>query len=642
MQEYLFKFLQNRLSRPLMPVDYILTTIIFSGTIAWLTTDPTILYSEGGVRVLLIRLSWFFGLLVINNITWIFITLVQAALTSRLNKGSFRPSVPLFVFSHILSSLTLASNFFHYLLFREHWNYDTIINAYDGIMAGQAPMDISLVQVTALLGFVTLFLLTCLFIIRIFLPVISIHQRVSHQYFGALVIATLVLLSGIQHTIKPNWHSVQLQKAIPWFQFIQTEIKYNVEEMELKNFRDSRRNRATKLSQIPAKLASMPVNLLANNQWNVLIIHIEALRSDMVNEENMPNLYHFGTHRGEILEHHYTSSNNTVGGMFGLVTGFSGAYYPHFRDNPFVPATITIFQRLGYELSIFNSVPNTYQNAEVILFGDFKKFEMSSEFDIPHRDRKLINTFVKTLQLEKNHQRRFDYVVLNSTHFPYEYPSIFKKYTPVLENIGMSSIDTDRKRLEENKLYLKNRYLNSVFYVDSLLGDLFSALEGTEYFEKTAIFIVGDHGQEFWEHNRFGHNFGFVNEQVQVAGVVKFPGGINTHYRYTSHIDFMTTVIDELGLSYTLDGLMDGKNLKKYQPEKDFITVSMGVVNKQKHKDELVVGDGIKVHYTINNGIKIENVSTTGDEEIIDFEKNKQKVYNLIRKSLINTADYPR
>lgn len=638
--KYFYRAIKNNLTRALLPVDYIFTTIIFAGIVTSLTTEPAITYQEGGFRVLLITLSWFIALLMINNFVWVGVTFLMHTVRRNKIKKNRHLSLTLFILSHLIASFVLMSNFFHYVLFREHWNPDTISNAYYGIISGNAPMEISLVQVALLFIAVVSLLSFIMILVKLCLPVTSRMQKINYVNSSISFVSCLIFLSVIQHTIVPNWYSEQLQDSIPWFQFIKQRTVIPINDESLKNVVDIRNVRAEKVSQLITKLKILPKDIKAQNKPNILIVHVEALRSDMLNKENMPNLYKFGTTTAEILHHHFSSSNNTVGSMFGLISGLSGQYYPHFRDTPFMPPAIEIFKNLGYQFAIFNSVSNEYQNAESLLFSNFKKYGNIIDGTHDDRDAKIVEEYGSIIsKTQENESPRFDYFVINSTHFSYYYPESYEIYTPVLKDINMESLYVERKKLESNKQLLKNRYLNSVLYADTLISTLLKEIKSNHLLENTVIIIVGDHGEEFWEHNRFGHNFSFVNEQVQTAAVVKFPGGLNTQYRYTSHSDLLPTVLESMGLDYDVTPLFTGKDLSQYQAEKDFITVSMGVVNKQKHKDELVVGDGIKVHYTINNGIGIEYIATD-DEKELDFYKNEQVIYKLIKKSLGNTAAY--
>ncbi len=49
---------------------------------------------------------------------------------------------------------------------------------------------------------------------------------------------------------------------------------------------------------------------------------------------------------------------------------------------------------------------------------------------------------------------------------------------------------------------IKNRYLNSIAYVDSLMKQMLDSLKEKGLYEKTLIVITGDHGEEFLDEGK--------------------------------------------------------------------------------------------------------------------------------------------
>ena len=84
-----------------------------------------------------------------------------------------------------------------------------------------------------------------------------------------------------------------------------------------------------KLSWVP--LALLAAEVSATRTPDVLIVSIESLRADQLTAEQMPNLYKASAQCLR-LENHYSTSNNTGGGLFGLLTGMTGYYYQHARQ----------------------------------------------------------------------------------------------------------------------------------------------------------------------------------------------------------------------------------------------------------------------------------------------------------------------
>jgi len=61
--------------------------------------------------------------------------------------------------------------------------------------------------------------------------------------------------------------------------------------------------------------------------------------------------------------------------------------------------------------------------------------------------------------------------------------------------------------------------------------------------------VTGDHGEEFMEAGRWGHNSQFSDSQIHVPLVIRIPGRApETIQRLTSHLDLPATVLAALGI----------------------------------------------------------------------------------------------
>lgn len=67
--------------------------------------------------------------------------------------------------------------------------------------------------------------------------------------------------------------------------------------------------------------------------------------------------------------------------------------------------------------------------------------------------------------------------------------------------------------------------------------------------ENTLIVITGDHGEEFMENGRWGHNSTFSDEQIRVPLVLWVPGRERHEETLrTSHMDLLPTLLPLLGV----------------------------------------------------------------------------------------------
>ncbi|MGI9431376.1 MAG: LTA synthase family protein, partial [Myxococcota bacterium] len=69
-----------------------------------------------------------------------------------------------------------------------------------------------------------------------------------------------------------------------------------------------------------------------------------------------------------------------------------------------------------------------------------------------------------------------------------------------------------------------NRYLNAVHYQDNFLKNVFALFKELDLYEETLFVLVGDHGQAFMEHGRFGHSNVPYEEGITVPFLIHAPG----------------------------------------------------------------------------------------------------------------------
>ena len=96
------------------------------------------------------------------------------------------------------------------------------------------------------------------------------------------------------------------------------------------------------------------------------------------------------------------------------------------------------------------------------------------------------------------------------------------------------------------------RYVNSLYYADTVLGMLVDRLEREGLMKNTLLILVADHGEAFYQHRQnYNHPFFIYEENVHVPFLIYnrdlFPRPV-TFEGITRHIDIAPTVLDMLGL----------------------------------------------------------------------------------------------
>jgi arylsulfatase A-like enzyme len=68
-------------------------------------------------------------------------------------------------------------------------------------------------------------------------------------------------------------------------------------------------------------------------------------------------------------------------------------------------------------------------------------------------------------------------------------------------------------------------YDGGILYTDHLLGRLIGLLEKSGRLEDTVLVILGDHGEEFWDHGSVLHGHSVYQELLHVPLLIRLPGG---------------------------------------------------------------------------------------------------------------------
>jgi arylsulfatase A-like enzyme len=100
-----------------------------------------------------------------------------------------------------------------------------------------------------------------------------------------------------------------------------------------------------------------------------------------------------------------------------------------------------------------------------------------------------------------------------------------------------------------------NRYLNTIYYQDHFLENLFDQYKEMGLYEDTVFVIVGDHGEGFGEHERYQHDDTIYNEGLRIPLIVHDPRrseGRRNVEPAVNELDIMPTVADLL--NYEVEG----------------------------------------------------------------------------------------
>ena len=151
--------------------------------------------------------------------------------------------------------------------------------------------------------------------------------------------------------------------------------------------------------------------------------------------------------------------------------------------------------------------------------------------DLGIKDEHTVRKLNKTIKHLKK-EPFFGVVQFNTTHYPYEIPEKYNKWTETFSD----------------------SYDNAVHYQDELIKLFFENLKAQGLMDKTLVFITSDHGESLMEHRTIGHVETNYTEAISVPLIAYIPKGIlnktetknlkkNLH-QLTSNIDIAPTLFD--------------------------------------------------------------------------------------------------
>jgi len=301
---------------------------------------------------------------------------------------------------------------------------------------------------------------------------------------------------------------------------------------------------------------------------NILVIVLDSWRFDMIGPEITPNISNFAA-ANSYFTNHWSGGNSTRWGIFPLLYGIHATYWQQFLAERRGPALIDVLKGLGYSFKVVSSTHLTWPEFRRTAFVSIPG-AISDDLggDRPaYRDGRQPSVLFRFLDSEKPAGAPFfAFMYMDCPHSPYDFGSGFSKFKPVAEYINYMDV---KDVWDERHV---NRYKNGIYYDDHVVGQLLAGLEKRGLLENTAVFITGDHGEEFWESGYWGHTNAFTQQQCRVPMVVRFPGrGPSKISEVTLHNDVPATIFDLVGCLSLIPELTQGKSLLRPGPRDHWV-----------------------------------------------------------------------
>ncbi len=300
---------------------------------------------------------------------------------------------------------------------------------------------------------------------------------------------------------------------------------------------------------------------------NIYLFIVESLREDAITKKIAPHLEKF---KGDCIpiSHALSSGNGTHLSWFSIFHSQPSLFWKIFQNQKWEmgSSSLTLLKKWGYKIHLYSSAELGYYRMGELIFGknyhllDTKqRFQHVPPLSAADTDAQALLALRKDLENPALQEGQLFVIFLDSTHFDYSWPKNWTpKFTPFAQEFAYFRTILSKKTIQE----LKNRYYNSVNYIDSLFG-LF--LKDLPHRDEAVILFTGDHGEEFFEHGHLFHNSHLTREQISVPLYAKFGNKQEKGRTLASQMDIFPSLLDFLaGKSFPF---FEGNSF--FQKEKD-------------------------------------------------------------------------
>lgn len=284
---------------------------------------------------------------------------------------------------------------------------------------------------------------------------------------------------------------------------------------------------------------------------NIYLFVIESLREDCITKEIAPYLHQFkndNTHFDVAL----SNGNGTHISWFSIFHSEFPYCFNHVKKGSTIGSpALNLLKKWGYQIRLYSSADLIYYGMEDLIFGKnhslvdhYQSFHKPPPYLAADSDAAALAKLQKDIEENPSLEQGQIFIIFwDCTHFAYSWPKNWApKFTPFAQELAYFSAFQSKKMIAN----IKNRYQNSVHYMDHLFG---SFVKNLPNWQESVVIVTGDHGEEFFDHGHLFHNSHLTHEQMNVPLYFKFGRQSRpiVSRSVISQMDIFPSIIDYIG-----------------------------------------------------------------------------------------------
>lgn len=358
---------------------------------------------------------------------------------------------------------------------------------------------------------------------------------------------------------------------------------------------------------------------------NIIILTGESLRWDMLDPTIMPATWALAQ-KSLWGRRHYSGANGTRMAMFSLFYGLYGYYWFPFLQERRGPVLIDELIRRNYTFELFTSAGFSYPEFDKTIFTRIAPRHLHERIALPmwRCDREQVGALLESIDQRDPAHPFMRFMFFESPHANYHFPPECAIRKPYAESLNYATMDLTR-----DIGLIKNRYINACHHLDTQVARVLDHLRARNLLDSTIVLVTGDHGEEFMEHGRWGHNSEFTEEQTRVPFVLWVPGQpprpLDT---MSSHLDLPATLLTYMGIENPAADYSFGYDLYGDTPRRYAVFADWNCVG--------YVDDRFKSIYSLSVWeMTRQRITTPGDDPLPDADAyladNQKRVVEIMK-----------